>query len=224
MFTQFEAMDARCVFPCVDEPDLKVPWQLALDVPAGFTVAGNAPVERESPLPDGRKRVELAASEPMPSYLVAFAIGPFDITDAGTSRGGIPIRMLAPRGVTGADRALVDGRTAARVLDELAAWTAIPYPFGKLDCVAVPRTGNEWAAMENVGLVTFRAEFLDGRHGRYAWLEIIAHELAHQWFGDLVTPAWWDDIWLNEGFATWLGMKTAAVVESVVGHRGAARG
>ncbi len=172
-------------------------------------------IAREVALPDGRERVELAPTPPIPSYVVAFAVGPFDAIAAGASTSGVPIRVLVPHGLRGADHALEDGHVAARVLDELEAWTQIAYPFGKLDLVAVPRTGNFWAAMENPGLVTFSARFLDHREGRYAFLEVVAHELAHQWFGDLVTPAWWNDVWLNEGFATWLGMKISLRVDPV---------
>lgn len=217
VFTQFESMDARRVFPCIDEPDAKVPWQLSLEVDAADVAAGNGPVVREVPLPGGRKLVELAPTPPIPSYVVAFAVGPFDVTAAGSSRGGVPVRVLVPHGLRGGDHALADGQTAARVLDELAAWTGIPYAYGKLDLVAVPRTGNDWAAMENPGLVTFRSRFLDREEGRYHWLQVIAHELAHQWFGDLVTPAWWDDLWLNEGFATWMGGKLSAGLDPAWG-------
>ncbi len=217
VFTQFESMDARRVFPCIDEPDAKVPWQLSLEVDAADVAAGNGAVVRETPLPGGRKLVELAATPPIPSYVVAFAVGPFDVTAAGRSRGGVPVRMLVPHGLRGGDHALGDGQLAARILDQLAAWTGIPYAYGKLDLVAVPRTGDDWAAMENPGLVTFRARFLDREEGRYHWLQVIAHELAHQWFGDLVTPAWWDDLWLNEGFATWLGGKLSAELDPAWG-------
>jgi alanyl aminopeptidase len=212
VFTQFEAMDARRVFPCIDEPDVKVPWQLSLVVPAADVAASNTPAVRETPMPGDRKRVEFAPTRPLPSYVIAFAVGPFEVVDAGSSAGGVPVRLLLPPGTPGREHAVGDGRQAGQVLDALAAWTQQPYAYGKLDLVAVPRTGNEWAAMENPGLVTFAARFLDPRLATLSWIGVVAHELAHQWFGDLVTPKWWSDVWLSEAFAEWIGGKAVAQV------------
>jgi alanyl aminopeptidase len=219
VFTQGEPMDMRRIFPCVDEPDVKVPWRLALDVPAADVVAGNAPIARETALPGDRKRVELAPTAPIASYVVAFAVGPFDVTDVGHATSGVPVRVLVPHGYAGGEHAAADGQTAVRVLDALEVWTGVPYAYGKLDLVAVPRTGEEWAAMENPGLVTFAARFLDPAYDTsgFSWLGVAAHELAHQWFGDLVTPQGWEDVWLNEGFAMWLGAKITAQLDPAAG-------
>ena len=211
-FTQSEPMDARAIFPCVDEPDRKVSWQLTLDVPAAEVAASNAPIVHETALPHGRKRVEFAPTQPLPSYLVAFVVGPFDVIDAGVAKSGTHLRILETRG----HKAAWAASTAARVLDFLEAWTGIPYAYGKLDLVAVPRTGVHWAAMENPGLVTFADWVLrpdESRDQKRTWVAIAAHEFAHQWFGDLVTMAWWDDIWLNESFAVWMAREIVAELD-----------
>ena len=202
-FTQSEPMDTRKIFPCVDEPDRKVPWQLTLDVPADQLAASNAPLVKETTLPNGLHRFEFAPTRPLPSYLLAFAVGPFDVIPAGKTHSGAPIRILETRGHTAAYAA----QTAGKVLDLVEAWTGVPYAYPKLDLVAIPRTGL-WAAMENPGLVTFADWAIrpDARsENRRMWVFIAAHEFAHQWFGDLVTMAWWNDIWLNESFAVWVG-------------------
>ena len=208
-FTQSEPMDARRIVPCIDEPDRKVTWQLALDIDATLLAASNAPIAKETPLPHGKKRVEFAPTKPLPSYLFAFAIGPFDAIDAGRTASGVPIRILETRGHTAPWAAA----TAAKLLEQLEAWTGIPYAYGKLDLVAVPRTGAQWAAMENPGLITFADWVIrpdDSRDGKKTWVSVASHEFAHQWFGDLVTMAWWNDIWLNESFAVWLAREMTA--------------
>ena len=205
-FTNSEPTYARRIFPCLDEPDRKVPWQLALDVPRQFTAASNAPIVRETPLAGDSKRIEFAPTPPLPSYLVAFATGPFEIVDGGRSRAGVPIRILGQPGRT---RGAAWGLHAAHeILDRMEDWTGIAYPYAKLDLVAVPRTGTRWVAMENPGLITFGTGYLPADPAAEAmWRFVVGHELAHQWFGNLVTPAWWDDIWLNESFAVWFQAK-----------------
>ncbi|HEX5058525.1 MAG TPA: M1 family metallopeptidase [Kofleriaceae bacterium] len=200
VFTQFEPDYARGVFPCFDEPDRKVPWQLTLDIPDGLVAASNSAIESEtrSGGPYSTKTVRFARTLPLPSYLIAFAVGPFDIVDAGTSKHGTPIRILALRG-EGKNVSAAATATPA-LLDKVEAWLDLTFPYPKLDLVAVPSTENWWLAMENAGLITFNTNALRDR-----WEEVVLHEIVHHWFGDFVTPAWWDDFWLNESFAYWLG-------------------
>ena len=214
VFTQFESIDARRAFPCFDEPSWKTPWQLTLDVPAKDAAFANTPelvaaTAAPPPTSPGRKIVQFAPSKPIPSYLVAFAVGPFEVVDGG--RAGLnstPIRIIVPRGKTA--EAKYAAATTGEVLTRLETYFGIAYPYEKLDHVAVPMKGG---AMENPGLVTYGTTTMLGRNDedslrlRRGYIHIAAHELAHQWFGDLVTATWWDDLWLNEAFATWADAK-----------------
>jgi alanyl aminopeptidase len=214
VFSHFEPLDARRVFPCVDEPAAKVPWQLTLDVPAGVEALSNSPIASTTRLPDGRARVAFAPTPPLPSYLIAFAVGPLDFVDGGRSRSGVPIRIVVPRGRGG--ETAVAAQVTAPVLAMLEDWFGTPYPFAKLDVVAIPRLMT-YTAMEHPGLITFGgwAILADGpitERWRRTLISVMGHELAHQWFGNLVTMAWWDDLWLNEGFATWMARKVLAAL------------
>ncbi len=213
LFTQFEARGARRAFPSFDQPNLKVPWTLNLDVPEGLVALTNTPeVSREAK--EGRQLVHFAASKPLPSYLVAFAVGPFDLVDIGKTRNGTPVRVAAPKG-RGAETSWVVESTLP-IIEILEDYTGIAYPYAKLDLVSIPSTGS-FGAMENAGLITYTETLLlskDNSLGfKRAYASVGAHELAHQWFGNLVTNAWWDDLWLNESFATWAAAKTMAVFE-----------
>ncbi len=207
-FTQFEAVDARRAFPCFDEPSFKVPWQLTIRAPKDLAVVSNTPAEAER-VEGATKVVRFAETPPLPSYLLAFAVGPFDFVDAGKSRTGVPIRIVVPRGR--AKDAAYPAKVTREILDRLEDYFGTPYPFKKLDHVAVSVFNA--GAMENPGLITYRQSLILTKDGemtlgkQQAYAVTAAHEMAHQWFGNLVTLAWWDDVWLNEAFATWAEAK-----------------
>ena len=208
VYTQFEATGARMAFPCFDQPEFKTPWTLKITAPAGQLAFANTPELKVDKLGD-KVAYSFAASKPIPSYLVAFAVGPFEIVDLGTGgRGKIPMRIIVPRG-----RKDQTAHAAARmkeVLERLEGYFDIGYPYAKLDSIALPQF---FGAMENPGLITYAASILLVEPGqetdsfRQVHLNVVAHELAHQWFGNLVTLRWWDDLWLNESFASWMAAK-----------------
>ena len=215
VFSMFEATDARRAFPCFDEPSYKVPWELTLRVPGEVSAVSNTPIASETPVADGMKTVRFGRTPPLPSYLVAFGVGPFDYVDGGRAGANkMPIRIVVPKGK--ASRARYAAETTGPILDRLEAYFGIPYPYEKLDQLAILQTVS-FGAMENAGLITWSESLLLASPAeetvafRRNQTQINAHELAHQWFGDLVTLAWWDDTWLNESFANWMGAKIAAV-------------
>ncbi len=201
-FTQFEATSARRAFPCFDEPGWKTPFDVSIRTPWGLlAVANTREVDKVTDKEGTLYR--FATTKPLPTYLIAFAVGDFDVRDGPTSP--VPIRAITVKGKK--DLAGLALEATAKLTATLGEYVQVPYPFDKLDVVAVPDFAA--GAMENAGLITFREDALlvsdsAPRRQKRRMAQLIAHEVAHQWFGNLVTAAWWDELFLNEGFATWL--------------------
>jgi aminopeptidase N len=218
LYSFFEATDARRAFPCFDEPGFKIPWTLTLRVPRADVALANAAVRSETTQDDTRT-VVFAESKPLPSYLVALIVGPFDLVDAGTAgRHGTPLRFAVPKGRTAELRFAREA--TPRIVDLLEDYFGMPYPYGKLDVAVPPRY---WGTMEHPGLVALgqpitlikpEAETLPRRE---FFVTIAGHELAHYWFGDYVTMAWWDDTWLNEALGEWMDAKITSAYDPAWG-------
>jgi len=203
LFSQFEDKHARKCFPCWDEPEFKINWQITLTVPAALEAVTNAGPAIETRNGDW-KTIAFGRTPPMPSYIVAIAVGPFEyVPIPGLS---VPGRIVTPKGQSalGAEAA----RLAPPLLSRLEEYFGIPYPYAKLDHIAVPEY--VYGAMENAGFISYTDRLLlmdpekPSFSARRRLADVMAHEMAHMWFGDLVTMKWWDDLWLNESFADWM--------------------
>ncbi|WP_159976737.1 MULTISPECIES: M1 family metallopeptidase [unclassified Novosphingobium] len=228
-WTQFQSIDARAAFPCFDQPGFKTPFTLTLRTPAGLVAIGNALEQGPPATENGLAVHRFAPTLPLPTYLVAMMVGPF-ATLAGDAQPNeertapLPIRIASTAQNGGQLQFALDG--SKQIVGLLEDYFGEPFPFPKLDQVTTPILPG---AMENAGAALYRDDLLvmDGQAPvvqQRSFGMVAAHELGHQWFGDLVTPAWWDDLWLNESFANWIGYRIGDAWRPDLGIMGDALG
>jgi alanyl aminopeptidase len=215
-FTQFESIDARRMFPSFDEPSFKTPFDIAVTTASGNTVIGNTPIIGEAPAGENRKRVVFSTTKPLPTYLLALAVGPLDIVEGRALASNrfrdypLPLRAAATSGHANELHFAIE--STEPIVSYLENYFGSAFPYPKLDLIGTPEFGA--GAMENAGAIMYGEAALlipdnASLDQRRRFGSVHAHELSHQWFGDLVTPKWWDDAWLNESFANWMGYKAA---------------
>ncbi|KAG7662321.1 uncharacterized protein J8A68_004215 [[Candida] subhashii] len=212
--TQFEATDARRAFPCLDEPILKATFKVDITLNSEWVALGNTPVAKTEQLDNGLQKVEFEPTPIMSTYLLAWACGDFEYVESFTQENYIndkplPVRIYTTKGGNYLQDAKLASEITPKIVDYFSRIFNLKYPLPKLDLIAVHSFSHN--AMENWGLITYRSTALlysetkSDPSYKQKVAYVVAHELAHQWFGNLVTMKWWDELWLNEGFATWVG-------------------